>query len=368
MKTLTKAQRKILKNIPNKKSRSEQKTQFKLQNAHDREIVFVNGKFKTDSKKLQKFLNNRQFFGEGVGDETSTIVQLDLTDFNKKIDEIESKGLFDKKIINKVNKKYFNLTEFLQKTLKNLPDFLKENPSNFVVFKNGIYEKKITETTDAPKEFCVEITKENKEVLQRLKNIYHKIASDFPITPRGKFLVSNSLFSYFFYTEENYIEIEGFGKKELPIVSTEEFLTYIGREDLIKYDAGKVITNQDEAGHWKQVTDNPYKLWNDVVPKKISDFTQTILPKDNDYVVEPNIFDRQQKLFNYLSTECSFTALQSQMQDIEDIVKGMIKPTETVEPKTYTLEDMEECFNASMADYKLNYIYFNFKHYLDSLK
>jgi hypothetical protein len=37
---------------------------------------------------------------------------------------------------------------------------------------------------------------------------------------------------------------------------------------------------------------------------------------------------RQQKLFNYLSQECNFTALKSQMDDIESIVLDMTKSNE----------------------------------------
>ncbi len=172
--------------------------------------------------------------------------------------------------------------------------------------KEDLQKSSDMKTTDTPKEFCVEITKDNQEVL--LKVQIFKCPEN-PYLFERKYMFTNSLFTKLWYADL----IIGKAK----VVSTEEFLTYIGKEDLIERKG-----------------------------TKISDLPQTIIPKDNDYVVEPNIFDRQQKLFNYLSNECGFTALQSQMQDIEDIVKEMIKPTETVEPKTYTLEDMEDSFFA----------------------
>ena len=53
--SLSKQQKKFLKTIENKKTRREQKQQFKLQNKFDSEIVFVDGIFKTDKPEIIAF-------------------------------------------------------------------------------------------------------------------------------------------------------------------------------------------------------------------------------------------------------------------------------------------------------------------------
>jgi len=55
MNSLSKQQKKFLKTIENKKTRREQKQQFKLQNKFDSEIVFVDGIFKTDKPEIIAF-------------------------------------------------------------------------------------------------------------------------------------------------------------------------------------------------------------------------------------------------------------------------------------------------------------------------
>jgi hypothetical protein len=475
MKTLTKTQKKILKNIPNKKSRAEQKTQFKLQNAHDRQIVFTNGLFKTDSKKMQKFLSKHPFFGFGGGDGTSTTVQLDLTDFNKKVDEIPSdreqslnsllslykpqkiyekekdfgetlrnitepktenvdqKTLLDKFIENCENhlkrelsisncielkdlcvkKSQFHLaskfrdrkialeklvetaqveqpekTDIAQKRIAlkkeikynlsecigsascgndfepslhhvkfNLTKLLHLTNQQLAITKTDFTPKK---TNDAPKEFCVKITDENKNKLEVIWNDFHK-EKNMKLAV-GFYMHSNSLFTYMIQSSSMSVCSAVVFIEKPKLVSTEEFLSYIGKEELIEKPKTKAYNGfafdpllhiSDEAGHRKQVTYNQNKLRNDVVPKSQKDVkaqTENInyreTPLTSDECVKPktNICDRQQNLFNYLSNECSFTALQSQMNDIEDIVKKMIKSTETVETKTYTLEDMKNSF------------------------
>jgi len=56
---LSKSQKKILKSIPNEKSRLEQKLQFKLQNRFfsRKPIVFVDGKLETDNPQIIEFLS-----------------------------------------------------------------------------------------------------------------------------------------------------------------------------------------------------------------------------------------------------------------------------------------------------------------------
>jgi len=61
---LTKSQKKILKSIPNEKTRLEQKLQFKIQNRFlSREpIIFIDGKFETDNPQIIDFLSNHPMY------------------------------------------------------------------------------------------------------------------------------------------------------------------------------------------------------------------------------------------------------------------------------------------------------------------
>jgi len=56
---LSKSQKKILKSIPNEKTRLEQKLQFKIQNRFfsRKPIVFVDGKLETDNPQIIEFLS-----------------------------------------------------------------------------------------------------------------------------------------------------------------------------------------------------------------------------------------------------------------------------------------------------------------------
>jgi hypothetical protein len=202
------------------------------------------------------------------------------------------------------------------------------------------------------------------EVLEKLFDSHFKQTNSILLI--GCYLLSDCKESFLIKTKNNYFVEE----KKYPIVSTEEFLRNIGKEELINYDAERVIAKDnepkqykgfatdpllpilDEAGIWQGSKENYSKLWNDVVPKYQKDvkvqteninYKETPLTPDECIKPEPNIFDRQQKLFNYLSNECSFTALQSQMQDIEDIVKEMIKPTE-FKVSEYIMFNNEELF------------------------
>jgi len=85
-----------------------------------------------------------------------------------------------------------------------------------------------------PTEFCVKVTDENRDVLQGVwnnKRNFNNVLS-------GNYLVSDSLFSS---CKSSLNKIAN-----LPIVTTEEFLKYIGREDLIEKDELLKFNNLEE--------------------------------------------------------------------------------------------------------------------------
>jgi hypothetical protein len=94
----------------------------------------------------------------------------------------------------------------------------------------AIEKKEIIENSKKPQppmEFCVEITDENKEVLQQ---IWAKRGQ----AVVGNYLLTNSLNTFLIQNDEPFLWIEDFGKKQLPTVTTEQFLRYIGKENLIE--------------------------------------------------------------------------------------------------------------------------------------
>ena len=134
----------------------------------------------------------------------------------------------------------------------NAIDFLSQHPMNGISFKDEFenkfkisnekkaeynrilaerrkeFEKKFNELADnitpeeEPKQFCVEITEDNKKVLE-------KIWDDFKITkaclPKCKYMFSNLEFTVIYFNDCT---------NGIKVVSTEEFLKRIGREDLIE--------------------------------------------------------------------------------------------------------------------------------------
>jgi len=300
---LTKSQRKFLKTIENPKDKKHQKQQFKLQNKFDKfglveEIIFIDGIFKTDNPELIAFLNECPTVGK-VGESNAT----KSTWFEEISKESENKFMEQMKIFCPANFEENSLTKETLRDLtepkaeqieeESLPDFIKKCEHRLLQdLDHGtcvyMYEKclrrqqyvlaskfglkqieilskfddeklksflqqgfinlltmlkakrlKLQNTTkndnqDVTTEFCVEITEENKEVLQKIFSDYHKGRASNLVS--GRLLHSNSLFTQCF--ESNSLA------KNLPVVSTEEFFRYIGKEELIKdYQFFKECTN-----------------------------------------------------------------------------------------------------------------------------
>lgn len=79
-----------------------------------------------------------------------------------------------------------------------------------------------------PMEFCVEVTDENKSVLDKLWNQFWKT---FEVGLCKGYLHSNSLCAF--------LDLS-LSSRDFPIVTTDEFLKYIGREDLIERKSVKI--------------------------------------------------------------------------------------------------------------------------------
>jgi hypothetical protein len=174
--------------------------------------------------------------------------------------------------------------------------------------------EKSNEVAKLPTDFCVEITDENRLLLER---IWCEINKKTQVLFLGKYIISNSLLTHFYSCKSH---------KNLPIVTTDEFLKYIGREDLIS------DIEFDKNGNWrfKKPNHSPEEIElvkHNINQREVTDQGSELLKFD---MLEDIDFagKRQQKLFKYLSQECNFTALKSQMDDIESIVLEMNKYNE----------------------------------------
>lgn len=246
---LTSKQKEFLKTIKNKKYRQYQKVQFKLQNQFEKYNYFVDGKLTTNNSDIIKTFNNHPLYGvlfkeeevsiEGkTWHETTTYLaeeklQDNMVENFKKIRELSLKHLTKPKIIKE--KLFAEIDKYAESVFKDLSE--------------TDYEK-------IPQEFCVEITEENKEVLT---NAYQQ------------YPVNLQIGSYIIHIEGDEIFNYPTKPKNKLIVSTEEFLRYIGKEELIdKKHSGSIfdmkISKETFENH-KKFRDNPYLvdevgIWN----------------------------------------------------------------------------------------------------------
>lgn len=158
----------------------------------------------------------------------------------------------DRKLMNKKFKLDNELLEKIKNpeeiTVYNLNWDLLNDPDFIIKF---LYPNVIKITKETPNEFCVEITEENKEVLYKVWRDFHKgKVGNLDI---GRFLFSNSLFSFCLESDKDY--------QNSKIVSTEEFLRYIGKDGTaIKFLLNKSLSEKasdvlEELGteiNWKK--------------------------------------------------------------------------------------------------------------------
>lgn len=259
MSKLSKKQKEFLENIPNKKERKNQKIQFKLQNKFDKfgsfeQIVFTDGIFKTDNPELIEFFQNcpmvkiseNSLTKESLRDltepkfENGFIYKKELYKFNEEdfhkllktnpslsdfyvfrdvcsnFNNEEFAKKFQDKIIElsvlgKVEKPPLGLKPKcihdeerlieVKEAIQRYIDKCKLIPSEWIEEKYQL-EKSIISRKSAnqniPKEFCVEITEENKVVELSLEKIDSAKTDDaktleFDLTKKEDFNVKDYL-------------------------------------------------------------------------------------------------------------------------------------------------------------------------------
>ena len=125
----------------------------------------------------------------------------------------------------KITKKQLQYLKSLD-SKKNKRKFLLDCLIENVKYKSEVQEiiEKSNKISKFPTDFCVEITENNKAVLQMIWNGFHQMDA----VLNSKYLISNSLHTYCLASNARICK----GKK-MPIITSEEFLNYIGKEDLV---------------------------------------------------------------------------------------------------------------------------------------
>ncbi len=395
---LLKNQKAFLKTIKNDKARAEQKTQFKLQNKFDIEFseIIISGVGWGDRKEPQSL--TKEVLRDLTEPKTKPVsAENVLKDFikhcesrlNHNISLIECRDLKNSCI----KKSEFSLgAKFRDKELKILVEISREvlldmvkcgeidvttlfkaeseklkldlarkkeidllfpKPKgkriNLEKFSETAQVEQPKETTDLPKEFCVEITKENEEVLSKVWGDFFNTIQNCTV---GRFLHTNSLFSYCTESNTKYPIRDHTRSVFAKVVSIEEFLTYIGREDLINKPRTMFV-----SGFKKGVVEEVVMTDLDI------EFSNTI---QNLCI----ILDKQEKDDGAFSTMgFNFTYKRPKTLTTNEYTK----PTETVESKTYTIQNMRDffiqgCLLPYDVEERLSDLSLHFNKFLDSLK
>ena len=108
-----------------------------------------------------------------------------------------------------------------------------------------------TNNSEVPKEFCVEITEENKEVLDKVHNVKNSQPLFFSKTTPLKYVLFKNKKISILHVYNNIKDSEFSNVK---IVSTEEFLRYIGKEELI----GKSVSEKTHKQNMLEKEINEY--------------------------------------------------------------------------------------------------------------
>lgn len=176
---LTKSQKKILKSIPNKKIRLEQKLQFKIQNRFlSREpIIFIDGMFETDNPSIIEFLSQHPMC-EKERDDKFKISDEKRAEYNRVL--ADRREQFEKKIVvEKITDNNLKNTGYedcffkvtipigtpIQDSLNAVDEFFKQKPVNFpeltsrekALYKIIEMRREFDESAnDNPKQFTLE--------------------------------------------------------------------------------------------------------------------------------------------------------------------------------------------------------------------
>ncbi len=254
---LTKNQKKLLKTIENPKQREQQRIQFKLQNKFDtffeqhpdNGVIFTFKEGFTDFEKGIETVINKipqrfrypKFKGKIVWEEDQNSLTkeklFDLTNpsmFFTTIDKINMEREVKEKLFDlnspensKVPKYSQKLHDLGYRPIENKKTITTESYSDL---HNLNYCPQKNENS-IPNEFCVKITEENKEVLDKLFFEKHTVRWGLRVSD---FLHSNNKYSFLYSCNKPPNKTEN-----VKIVSTEEFLRYIGKEELIEKPKAK---------------------------------------------------------------------------------------------------------------------------------
>lgn len=278
--SLSKKQKDFLKTIKDKKTRKHQKQQFKLQNKFDKnliDIVFVDGEFKTDNPNMIYFFEQAYFvtkkdnaekyvwhehnIGESFEKMKNSLTEETLRDLTEPKEESLSDFLekCERSLLQNLDhgtcmdmykncvrrQQYVLASQFKLKQIEILSKFDDEKLNSFLqqgfidmqtlVKAKTLRSQNIvkTDNQDIPKEFCVEITEENRDVLASLSLYAKTTFNSIKKFDIGNFFISNTLFGFLIINDETYLDLLGIGRKEIPIVSINDFFKYINKEDFL---------------------------------------------------------------------------------------------------------------------------------------
>jgi len=238
-----------------------------------------------------------------------------------------------------------NDNSLTKETLESLtnPDLIEKKKSLEDSIEQHIEEQeilKLSESYKGPMEFCVEITYDNKEVLEKIWKDFHNDRVGYL---DNNFLHSNSLHTYCYssnVSEDN--------SKPIQVVSTEEFLRYIGKEELI--DNGEKF-EMYKRGEYSENNTLEFDL--PKTPHK---------DKKGNLFLDSGIF--QSETFNDEVTKISKFYNDKILEELINYT-----PPAPNKVKKYTVEDMEKCFNESRLTHPvIGFKHTNFAEYLKLLK
>lgn len=280
-----------------------------------------------DSKELKKLL--KKFFKKE--NEISTpICFMDLSvSFQDNYNILELKKMQSEAIKNT------NENSLTKETLESLtnPDLIEKKKSLEDSIEQHLEKQeilKLSESYKGPMVFCVEITDDNKEVLEKIWKDFHNDRVGYL---DNNFLHSNSLHTYCYssnVSEDN--------SKPIQVVSTEEFLRYIGKESLIpKQENDKTILEFD-------------------LPKKLHKNEKGVLFMDYGDRKSEDFMEQVENMKKYFDV---------------NLIKEFINytPPDPNKVKKYTEEDMEKCFIESRLTHPIiGFKHTNFSEYLKSIE
>lgn len=228
---------------------------------------------------------------------------------------------------------------------------LKEKEEQEIIKKPQEYEMPIN--------FCTEITDGNKDIILKLWSF----TKENDIKPYnfslGKYLHSNSLFTY--------LEIKN-GIGGVKVVSTEEFLRYIGKENLIKENDKTTLEfylpKKNIETHTVELREDSIilKEMDDNIVEFLGENTNVIFKRIGEYYGMSIDLDSMTK-----EQHISFFKICNDHREKYGIVY------ETPKSKTYTKEDMIKCFEQSRR-HKIKTLtdrtmfFNNFEEYLNSIE